>query len=501
VNGDSVDNALAFLCLARGITPSFHDKDLAIMKTTVRSYLKASPILIGSAMLGLVHPAFTQQISPPRVAPIQTPIGLPPGRPVKLPGLVPSVKINNYATGAPSQISITWEASSNTNAPLSVTLTSNNVTIYSNNNVSLAPRGIGYDSGPQTIPLSSLMNIGGAFVVGLNTVQIAASQPTGGYTASATFVLPVMQATMPNAPVAETPMNLGWRLVELLPQDPPDSSVISLNVMAAGQTIYPALGAASVQVPSCYNQFHPDSTNSRVHGWYSDCGMQSIQIQAPDYRSPAGLQIDAAGGSVPMTVTATVTDTNGQSAFPLHVGPFPVQITPIAAGQVPQFPITVERKDFLTSSGARWMDTTVTIHQDGSISGQTRTVNAVQFDGYHGCVALRLFDKNGLATGNPPPANAAPLWTNNPGQRYGVDGASLGMHDRTDVWSAQISPGVLSNLISYVEIYHYLCPNSAAQDFKNWFGPIQQSADEVTKVYAAASKAVGGSGSSNSSAP
>ena len=470
------------------------------MKTISGSYLKIPPVLLGAAMLGLVQPAFTQQLALPRVqTPIQTPISLPPAIPVKRIGIVPSVKINNWSTGAVGQMSITWEANAATNAPLAVRITSNNVTLYNNPNVALAAQAGSYDTGPQTIPLSSLMNVGGAFVVGLNTAHITASQATGGYEASATFVLPAMQANMPNAPMPETAMSLSWRLIELLPQDPPDSSVIAINVSTPGQTIYPANGAAPALLPSCYGKFFPDSTNSNVHGWYSDCGPQPLQIPALDPLSAAGQLLDNAGFPVPMTITATVTDTNAQSAFPLHLAPFAVQIMPIAAGMIPQFPVNFERKDSLTSSGARTMDTTISIHQDGTIVGTTHTVNAVQLDGFHGCVAVKLFDKNALSTGNPPAS--PPFWTNYPGERFGVDGVLLGTHDRTDTWSVKISPPVTANLISFVEIYQYLCPNSATQDFKNWFSPIQQSADEITKIYSAGGKSVSGSGSANSSSP
>lgn len=139
------------------------------------------------------------------------------------------------------------------------------------------------------------------------------------------------------------------------------------------------------------------------------------------------------------------------------------------------------------------MDTSVLVSQTGTIRATTITANAVQFAGYHGCVSLFFYDQNGLAQ-NPPNA----FWHTTP-QRFGIDGASLGGGgSRTDTWTDQISPAMAVNLLGGGAMYivHYLCPNSALQDFNNWISPAQSVVNLYTSIYGSKTSGAASSASS-----
>jgi hypothetical protein len=401
-----------------------------------------------------------------------------------------TIKVNNAATGDRSQISLTWEAWSQSQN-VTVVLSVGHQVVMTKSNIALTPVATGgFGSGPQTTLLSAFAYVGNAFVIGLNQVEVEVTTPNGvSGTAVASFVLPGMYSSIPLPPRAEQSVYLIWRLVEMIPQDPPDASTITLSASLAGQKIYPA-PTGSTTVNNCYKKYFPDSAHRDQFGWFGDCGEQSFLIPAPDpLNSPAGLALDAAGSPATFTITATVTDTNPAAAFPLAVGPFSVTVSPVVAGMIPQFPVSFATETFLNPEQNRSMKTAVSVHQDGKIVGQTTTHNGIQLTGYRGCVYIALYDENATETD-------PPYWQMDPPQMFGIDGAFFaGTKDRTDAWSVQITPPVAVNLIGTLVIAQYTCPNDPHRDWNLWSAPLFSLVDEGAKAYALY-KGVAGSGNS-----
>src|SRR5262249_26354370 len=153
--------------------------------------------------------------------------------------------------------------------------------------------------------------------------------------------LPGMYASIPIPPRPGQQIYTIWRLVELIQQNPPDESEISLSVSLAGEKIYPP-PTGGTPIKNCYKKYIPDSAHRDQFGNFADCGEQSFLIAPPDpVTSAAGQALDAAGTPATFTLTAAVADTNRNNPFPLAVGPFSVTVAPIVAGLVPQFPVTV----------------------------------------------------------------------------------------------------------------------------------------------------------------
>jgi hypothetical protein len=351
----------------------------------------------------------------------------------------------------------------------------------------------GFDSGPQTIQLSALANVGNAFMIGLNQMELDVKTPDGvSGSALASFVLPGTYASVPIPPRAEQQIYVIWRVVELIPQDPPDASTISIAVSLAGQQIYPTQSATTT-INNCYKKYFPDSAHRDQFGWFGDCGEQSFLIPAiTDFLTPAALALDAAGLPATFTVTATVADTNRAAAFPLTVGPFSVTVSPTVAGLIPQFPITISQEDFLNPEKNRSMKTAISIHQDGQIVAQTTVHNGIQLAGYQGCVYVALYDQS--ADSDP----AALPFYQTASQAFGIDGAFIaGTPDRSITWTAQITPPVTVNLIGTVAIAQYTCPNDPHRDWTSWSAPLFSVIDEGAKAWSVYKGASGSNAGNN----
>lgn len=406
-----------------------------------------------------------------------------------------AIKVNNPASADRTQISLTWEVWAPV-ANVAVVMMAGHQEVMNQPNVTLTPASTGgFGSGPQTVELSSLANVGNAFVIGLNQVEVEVKIPNGvSSSALASFVLPGIYASIPIPPRAEQATYVVWRLVELIPQTPPDPSAVSISVGLAGQDIYPT-AAATTTINNSYQKYFPDSAHRDLFGWFGDTGAnaQSFLIPPVDpLHGAAGLALDAAGVPAAFTITATVTDTNAASAFPLSVGPFSVTVSPVVAGLIPQFPVTFSAETLLNQSGNRSMKTSISIHQDGQIIAQTVTHNGIQLTGYHGCVYIALYDQNSSDT-DPPFYETA-------SQSFGIDGAFIaGTSDRTDNWSAQITPPVTVNLIGNVVIAHYECPSDPHRDWNSWAAPLYSLIDEGAKVWNIykGSSSGGGNGGNN----
>lgn len=402
-----------------------------------------------------------------------------------------TIKVNNAALGDRNQISLTWEVWA-PSPNVAVTLSAGHQVVMDNPNVALtAVANGGFGSGPQTIQLSTLANVGNAFVIGLNQMEVDVKTPDGvGGSAVASFVLPGTYASIPIPPRAEQQIYVIWRVVELIQQDPPDTSTIAISVSLAGQQIYPT-PTASTTINSCYKKYFPDLAHRDQFGWFGDCGEQSFLIPGiVDFTSSAALALDAAGSPAAFTITATVADTNRAAAFPLAVGPFSVTVSPTVAGLIPQFPITISQEDFLNPEKNRSMKTGLSIHQNGQIVAQTTLHNGIQLTGYQGCVYVALYDQNANSDPNGLPFYQAAT------QAFGIDGAFIaGTPDRNVTWTAQITPPVTVNLIGTVAIAQYTCPNDPHRDWNSWSAPLFSVIDEGAKAYALY-KAASGSGGS-----
>lgn len=101
------------------------------------------------------------------------------------------------------------------------------------------------------------------------------------------------------------------------------------------------------------------------------------------------------------------------------------------------FPVQASKSDNI-SGGT--MQTSVTLYDTGRLDGVTRTFTKVDFAGFTGGVIAVLLDQSGK-----------PLWISS-SHSYGVDGDATvfgrrvfgGTSDRTDSWSDQVPPEVLS---------------------------------------------------------
>jgi hypothetical protein len=104
-------------------------------------------------------------------------------------------------------------------------------------------------------------------------------------------------------------------------------------------------------------------------------------------------------------------------------------------------PMTVDTLDAHLGTG-EWMRSWASVSSSGLISGHTRTWCTIDLRGFHGSIVPVLLGTDGKAVWPPNPQDAK--------HQYGVDGAWIGTHDRTDYWSNQVDSGSLAK----AEILH-----------------------------------------------
>ncbi len=97
------------------------------------------------------------------------------------------------------------------------------------------------------------------------------------------------------------------------------------------------------------------------------------------------------------------------------------------------------------SSGAKWMDTSVTLFLEGKYQGIMRIITITQSDvdlvGFTGTVQVDVLD------------NAGNIVATSPERRYGVDGAFLGDNSRRDEFRLKITDDAVEDAAS-LQIIH-----------------------------------------------
>ncbi|MEU6318141.1 hypothetical protein [Streptomyces sp. NPDC047009] len=76
----------------------------------------------------------------------------------------------------------------------------------------------------------------------------------------------------------------------------------------------------------------------------------------------------------------------------------------------------------------RYMHTSAQLTEDGVLHATTRTWTDILLSGFHGAVKVLLVDAQGDTV------DVSPVHV------YGVDGKWIGVHDRTDTWTATFDP-------------------------------------------------------------
>jgi hypothetical protein len=138
--------------------------------------------------------------------------------------------------------------------------------------------------------------------------------------------------------------------------------------------------------------------------------------------------------------------------------------------------------DFYVDSflgAGHYMRTGGTLRTSGRVECNTRTTTITWFGGFRGGVSLLFYDAGGKPTGS----------TQNPVVRtFGVDGTLIGRSDRTDYWSEDISPDVVSRT-TMVLVMHSWAPNSLADQIRK-ATEIGQAVEPFIQTIASIAKAV-----------
>lgn len=85
----------------------------------------------------------------------------------------------------------------------------------------------------------------------------------------------------------------------------------------------------------------------------------------------------------------------------------------------------------------RYMHTSAQLTSDGVLHATTRTWTDILLGGFHGAVRVFLLNAQGDIVG-----------VSDPVHTYGVDGKWIGVHDRTDIWTATFDPQVAASTTS-----------------------------------------------------
>jgi hypothetical protein len=133
-----------------------------------------------------------------------------------------------------------------------------------------------------------------------------------------------------------------------------------------------------------------------------------------------------------------------------------------------------------------WMETTVTISNNGRIDGKTRTWTTVCADGFTGGVIVFLFDQAGNVL------HSTPL------KKYGVNGTCVpsAPSNRTEYWNNTVSVDIVNKTRS-VKIVHVKKPTDRIDEFLEKAKEVA----EIVKIFAEAYQDIAGGGGTGGSGP
>lgn len=223
------------------------------------------------------------------------------------------------------------------------------------------------------------------------------------------------------------------------------------------------------------------------------CCLAAISGVYAQKRSPGGIN-DTAIGAGDFQITNVTTgaaiarDNNGRSI----------------KFNVPQSKLNVGQKLWLTGNRVNgvilpingttkskvgdgdFMETTVTISNNGRIDGKTRTWTSVCADGFTGGVIVFLFDRAGNVL------HSTPL------KKYGVNGTCVpsAPSNRTEYWNNTVSVDIV-NKIGSVKIVHVKKPTDRIDEFLEKAKEVA----EIVKIFAEAYQDVAGGGGTGGSGP
>ena len=118
-------------------------------------------------------------------------------------------------------------------------------------------------------------------------------------------------------------------------------------------------------------------------------------------------------------------------------------------------PMAADTGDDHLATG-QWMHSWGSVGSTGMISGHTRTWCTIDLSGFHASALPVILDANGTV-----------IWPRDPNaekHQYGVNGAWLGNHDRTDYWTNQVDQATMEKaaalrVIQYPDPRNMLLPD------------------------------------------